>query len=139
MNKENNPFDNLLKIGQLKREAFIQAEFDGLVSTANRKLHDSKNASLSKDSRFDLAYNAAHSLALAALRKAGYRPENRYTVFQLLESTAGLPASIWRIFATAHQKRNLAEYEGFTEIESSLLEALINATEKLNLILRNKN
>lgn len=104
MNKENNPFDNLLKIGQLKREAFIQAEFDGLISTANRKLHDSKNASLSKDSRFDLAYNAAHSLALAA-----------------------------------HQKRNLAEYEGFTEIESSLLEALIHATEKLNLILRNEN
>ena len=127
MNKENNPFDNLLKIGQLKREAFIQAEFDGLVSTANRKLHDSKNASLSKDSRFDLAYNAAHSL------------EDRYTVFQLLDSTAGLPASIWRIFAAAHQKRNLAEYEGFTEIESSLLEALINATEKLNLILRNTN
>ncbi len=139
MNKENNPFDNLLRIGQLKREAFIQAEFDGLISTANRKLHDSKNASLSKDSRFDLAYNAAHSLALAALRKAGYRSENRYTVFQLLESTAGLPASIWRIFAAAHQKRNLAEYEGFTEIESSLLEALINATEKLNLILRNNN
>ncbi|WP_334118247.1 hypothetical protein [Limnobacter sp.] len=101
MNKENNPFDNLLKIGQLKQEAFIKAEFDGLVSTANRKLHDAKNVSLSKDSRFDLAYNAAHSLSLAALRKAGYRSENRYTVFQLLESTAGLPASTWRIFATA--------------------------------------
>jgi hypothetical protein len=139
MNTEQNPFINLLKIGHLKQEAFIQAEFDGLVSSANRKLHDAKNTNLSIDSRFDLAYNAAHSLSLAALRKAGYRSENRYTVFQLLEATTGLPPLLWRIFSTAHQKRNLAEYEGFTEIESSLLEGLINATVELSLILRDKS
>lgn len=132
MNTHASKFENLIKIGQLKTEAFIQSEFDGLKRSAKRKLIDSKNNALSTDSRFDLAYNAAHSLALAALRKQGYRSENRYVVFQLLELTVGLQPSTWRIFSLAHQKRNLAEYEGLSDIELSLIEALINATEKLN-------
>ena len=107
MNTEQNPFINLLKIGHLKQEAFIQAEFDGLVSSANRKLHDAKNTNLSIDSRFDLAYNAAHSLSLAALRKAGYRSENRYTVFQLLEATTGLPPCSGEFFLQRIKKETL--------------------------------
>ena len=39
-------------------------------------------------SRFGLAYDAAHSLALVALRRVGYRPENkRHIVFDLLPAT----------------------------------------------------
>jgi hypothetical protein len=44
----------------------------------------------------------------------------------------------WRILDSAHQKRNLAEYEGFLEIEEStiaelceLVEALIAAVSRL--------
>lgn len=33
---------------------------------------------------FDLAYGAAHALCLAALRHHGYRPSQRYIVFQVL-------------------------------------------------------
>ena len=139
MSEQRSPFDNLVKIGQLKQENFIEQEFNGLTTSAMRKLRDAKNTSLSIDSRFDLAYNAAHALSLAALRKTGYRSDNRYLVFQLLEFTAEFPAPVWRIFSTAHQKRNLAEYEGVTEIETSLLEALIAATEKLELQLRSVN
>lgn len=139
MSEQLKPFDNLVKIGQLKQENYIKQEFNGLVTSAMRKLRDAKNTSLSIDSRFDLAYNAAHALSLAALRKAGYRSENRYLVFQLLEFTAEFPASVWRIFSTAHQKRNLAEYEGVTEIETSLLEALIAATEKLQIQIQTEN
>lgn len=50
------------------------------------------NATLAIESRFDLAYNAAHALALAALRARGYRSDNRYVVFQALPHTLGLPA-----------------------------------------------
>ena len=138
MSTNNTHFANLLKIGHLKQEPFIQAEFNGLVTTAKRKLVDAKNTLLSADSRFDLAYNAAHALSLAALRACGYRSENRYVVFQLLEVTAELPPSSWRIFSTAHQKRNLAEYEGVIEIENTLLEALIEATQNLSDILSSK-
>lgn len=39
-----------------------------MVRSAVVRLVDVKNNSLSQDSRFDLAYNAAHSLALASVK-----------------------------------------------------------------------
>jgi len=39
--------------------------------------------SLSLESCFDLAYNPAHALALAALRWNGYRSDNRYIFFSV--------------------------------------------------------
>lgn len=51
---------------------------------------DARKSSNSIESRFDLAYNAAHALCLAALRRSGYRAENRYIVFQVLPDTLGL-------------------------------------------------
>ena len=57
--------------------------------------------SLSLESRFDLAYNSAHAFCLAALRANGYRPQNRYVVFQLLPHTLGLGPEVWRILANA--------------------------------------
>ena len=71
------------------------------------------------EGRFTSAYNAAHAAALAALRWHGYRSENRYTVFQCLEHTLRWPRSRWRVFDAAHRKRNLAEYQGFLDIEES--------------------
>ena len=94
--------DNLAKIGQLKAEPAGRTEFDGLVRSARRRLADARNDGLSPDSRFDLAYNAAHAFALAALRRCGYRSEKRYVVFQSLEHTLGLDAAVWRVLAKAH-------------------------------------
>lgn len=65
------PLDNLVRIGQLKTEPPAQAEFDGLVRSGQVRLTDAKNVALSLESRFDLAYNAAHALSLAALRWHG--------------------------------------------------------------------
>jgi len=60
--------DNLVKARQLKKEPGDQKELDGLVRSARARLVDARNTSLSTESRFDLAYNAAHAFALAALR-----------------------------------------------------------------------
>jgi hypothetical protein len=54
-------------------------EFAGLKQSGLRRLVDAENPANSPESRFDLAYNAAHALSLAALRRAGYRSTNRYT------------------------------------------------------------
>lgn len=54
------------------------------------RLEDAANAGLSLEGRFDRAYNAAHALSLAALRRQGYRSSNRCIVFQLLPRTPGL-------------------------------------------------
>lgn len=82
--------DNLVKTNQLKAEPFEQNEFNGLMKSGQARLKDANNLTLATESRFDLAYNAAHSIALAVLRWHGYRPENRYIVFQALPHTVGV-------------------------------------------------
>lgn len=64
--------ERLVLIGQLKREPGAQEEIDGLVRSARSRLTDARYPALSLESRFDLAYNAAHALSLAALRWRGY-------------------------------------------------------------------
>ena len=78
---------NLAKIGSLKAEPPAQAEFDGLLRSGRTRLNDALNAANALESRFTLAYDAAHALALAALRWHGYRSDKRYLVFQTLKHT----------------------------------------------------
>jgi hypothetical protein len=129
MSKEQ--LDNLVKIKKLKVEPGSRAEFDGMVDSARRHLTDAQNEGLHPDSQFDLAYGAAHRLALAALRQQGYRSEDRITVFQTLVHTAGTDKADIQVFLKAHNVRNLAEYEGRTEIDEQLLTDLIRCTKKL--------
>ena len=117
--------DNLVKVGQLKAEPASESEVAGLISSGLARLRDASNETLSIESRFDLAYNAAHALSLAALRRAGYRSENRYIVFQCLKHTLDLPNEQWRILDQAHRKRNMAEYEGHLDVDDALLNALL--------------
>lgn len=113
--------ENFVKIGKLKREVFAAPEYEGLVGSGTRRLVDSTNETLSFESRFDLAYNAAHALALAALRRSGYRSDNRYVVFQALEHSLRIPAATWRVMAACHDRRNRAEYEGVLQVDERLL------------------
>ncbi|HEX7942153.1 MAG TPA: hypothetical protein VF488_10135 [Gemmatimonadaceae bacterium] len=76
--------DNLVRIGQLKAEPAAQVEIDGLLRSGAARIKDAENEQLSIESRFDLAYNAAHAFSLAALRFHGYRSESRFLVFQSL-------------------------------------------------------
>ncbi len=121
--------DNLVRTGSLKKETGTQAEFDGLLHSARKRLDDAQKESNSLESRFDLAYNAAHALCLAALRWQGYRSRHRYIVFQALPHTLGLDASVWRVLAKSHERRNLAEYEGHLEMDEQLLKDLIISAE----------
>ena len=83
------------------------------------------------ESRFDLAYNASHALALAALRRLGYRSDNRHIVFQALPHTADLAASEWRLLSKCHELRNLAEYEGLMDLDERLVVDLLQVAEAL--------
>ena len=123
--------NNLVKTGQLKAEPMNQLEFTGLVRSGQSRLHDAMNTTLAIESRFDLAYNAAHALSLAALRWHGYRAGNRYIVFQTLPHTIGVGPEVWRVLSKCHDCRNLAEYEGYLEIDDRLLYDLLTATQIL--------
>jgi uncharacterized protein (UPF0332 family) len=117
--------ENLAVIGQLKVESFSESEFEGLLKSGMARLDDAKKMDLNLESRFDLAYNSSHALSLAALRWHGYRSENRYMVFQCLQHTLDMQNEMWRILDQAHRKRNLAEYEGYLDVDEHLVEAVI--------------
>ncbi len=117
--------DNLVSAGQMQVEPFAQDEFDGLIQTATSKLVDAGNASNSLIGRTSLAYDACHSLALAALRKKGYRSDNRYQVFQALAHTSSITSVEIRILSDAHNKRNKAEYSGRVDVSEAAVKSLI--------------
>lgn len=71
------------------------------------------------------------TLSLAALRRHGYRSENRYLVFQVLPHTLGIEDSEWRVLATCHERRNRAEYQGILETDERLLAALVEIGARL--------
>jgi len=125
--------DNLVKIGKLKAEPASRKEFDGMLASARRSLTDAQNESIETDSQFTLAYGAAHSFALAALRHQGYRSEDRITVFQTLVHALGTDNGDIQIFLKAHNERNLAEYEGRIDVDDKLLTDLIRCTKKLQI------
>ncbi len=122
------PLDHLAGPGKtLSSEAPDVKEISGLKRSGLVRLEDACNRTNSLEGRFDLVYNAAHALCLAALRHCGFRPANRYIVFQVLPHTLGLGPETWRVLAKGHEIRNLGEYEGDLNIDERLVADLITA------------
>ena len=122
------PLDNLSGPGKvLSAEPSDATEFAGLKRSGLVRLKDAENAANSLESRFDLAYNAAHALELAALRWHGYRPSKRYIVFQVLPHTLGLGPEVWRVLSKCHDVRNVGEYEGDLDVDERIVADLVSA------------
>ena len=122
------PLENLSGPGgPLRREPPDAEEFAGLVHSARARLTDAERAANSLESRFDLAYNAAHGFCLAALRHSGFRSSKRYIVFQVLPHTLGLGPDVWRVLDRCHGVRNRGEYEGESSVDERMVADLIRA------------
>jgi hypothetical protein len=124
------PSDALEKLattGLLKHEPPGREEIAGLLRTATVRLEDSRNTTNAPESRFDLAYNAAHALSVAALRIHGYRTDKRYVVFQVLPHTLDVNMATWRLLDRCHRERNKIEYDGIGSVDEKLLSGLIDA------------
>jgi hypothetical protein len=107
--------ENLARAKQLNAEPPDEREIANLIAGAEAQLRDAGNTSLSPASRFALAYNASHSLALAALRASGHRPSSaghRRILFQVLDATCGAPRELWTALDRYHDRRNKTAYEG---------------------------
>ena len=111
----------------LRKEAPDTKEYAGLIRSGLKRLADAENPSVSLEGRFDVAYNAAHALCLAALRRLESRATNRYIVFQVVPHTLGVGAAVWGILAKCHDVRNRVEYGGEAQINERLLADLIAA------------
>ena len=129
--------ENLARARQLHAEAPDEREIAKLLASGRSFLTDAGRPGLGTGSRFSLAYNAAHSLALAALRSAGYRPAagpgHRRIVFQTLQFTAGASARLALALAQYHDRRNKIEYEATvpTQVEARDLVELVAELEAL--------
>lgn len=125
-------FENLCGAGKsLKVESPDIEEFSGLIRSGLARLKDAGGKALSIESRFDLAYNAAHAMSLAALRWHGFRSSNRYLVFQLLPHTLKLGPDVWRVLAKCHEMRNLSEYEGDLNVDERIFTDLLKAARSV--------
>jgi hypothetical protein len=131
------PLENLATHSpQLVAEPWDEREYQGLIKSGQTRLNDAQNETLSTESRFDLSYNAAHALCLAALRRQGYRAKNRYIVFQVLPHTLGLGPEVWRVLAKCHDMRNLSEYEGDMNVDERIVKDLIQAASQVLAVLK---
>jgi hypothetical protein len=106
-------------------------EIRNLLALADRDLADAGIAELSTDRRFNISYNAAHQLAIAALAAAGYRVarggSHHHYAIQSLEYTVGISGGKVRILDRFRKKRNLSEYDAagvVSELEAGELEEL---------------
>jgi hypothetical protein len=119
----------LERLKDLTPEPVDANEFERLKAAAVTRLRDARNMQLALESRFDLAYHAAHAYCLAALRYQGFRAKNRYMVFQVLPHTLGLGAEVWRVLAKCHELRNRGEYEGDLDVDERILADLLSACD----------
>lgn len=128
--------ENLVKTHVLEHEEPAQKDIDGFLASGVQRLRDAENTALSLESRFDLAYNAAFALALAALRWHGYRPKkDRYIVFQALPHTTGKKGKIWLVLDLAHNKRNRSEYDAIFDVKVDTVEGVIQAAREIEKVL----
>ncbi|MGH8727690.1 MAG: hypothetical protein ACREV9_05945 [Burkholderiales bacterium] len=135
MNSGDKNLENLVRAKLLKAEPTSKQEIASLLASAEEQLRDSHTASLKPTSRFMLAYNAVHALALTALRAQGYRPStapgHRRVVFQVLEVTADAEPQLWRALDRYHDRRNATEYEGAPSATEAEAEDIVKLAGKL--------
>ncbi|MEO7332570.1 MAG: hypothetical protein ABIZ71_01365 [Gemmatimonadales bacterium] len=127
--------DNLVALDALQRQTWPPGKLQTLRERGRARLQDAANKTNSIDGRFDLAYNGAHALALAALGDAGYSSENRTLVFQALKHTTSLDEPSITLLTRAHTLRNVVEYQGAGAItEKFVVELVIAATALAKLL-----
>ncbi|OGA35167.1 MAG: hypothetical protein A3G80_00340 [Betaproteobacteria bacterium RIFCSPLOWO2_12_FULL_62_13b] len=124
---------NLERTGALRHEAASAAEIHRLFDLARSSLSSAGLKSNALEVRYQVAYGAAHYLALAALRANNFRTAaregHRQLVFQLLPHTAGIDSSVAMALDRAHRKRNELEYVGAVDVTEAETADLITAAK----------
>ena len=122
--------------GPLVAEPPDAREFAALCHSAEDNLSEARRPDIKLGARFLLAYAAAHGYCLAALRHKGFRAHHRYIVFQALPHTLGVGPEIWNVLSKAHDRRNLAEYEGHIEASEALVQGILKACENVAALVK---
>lgn len=107
-------YNNLIKIGSLKESDRDEDELQQYVNIGTGMLKDAVNVTLTPHSRYMLAYDGIHSLAMAVLLHFGTRPGNglghRSVAFEKLADELKLDIGLRKIIKDAHDRRNETTY-----------------------------
>jgi len=130
--------ENLVGKG-LQKESPTAEEVQRLLSKSHTRLVDAANDSISRDSRFDLAYEAILQLSLCALRANGYRPDSRgghhVIAIQGLAKSIGYPQDKIRLIDEFRRQRAIGLYDGSFSPSESELNALLEMANELQAYL----
>jgi hypothetical protein len=130
----------LVERNALREERAAPLEVQGLLSSAKDYLADARRQTNSQATRFNVAYEAAHAIALAAMRALDLRPAqgpgHRAVVFNALNSTTGATAAVFVPLMKANDKRNKLTYDGLTTFSAAELAELIDCATALERIVR---
>lgn len=131
---------NLVERKLLRDEKAAPAEVQGLLASAAAFLGDARRRENSEATRFNVACESAHALALAAMRACDLRPAqgpgHRAIVFNVLDATTTATPAICVPLAKAHDKRNKLAYDGLTTFSRSELDELIESVAALEEVVR---
>lgn len=121
--------ENLARIGQLVEHETDKDQARKLMEAAERFIADARQASVSKETRFDAAYKACVQYAMLALHANGYRPPkskpgHHQTLIQSLVHSIGLSNDERLLLDTFRVKRNATDYTGELIDEGSVTQCI---------------
>ena len=130
----------LLADGRIERRKTTQEELEKLRELGEQQLDDaarSKEAGLSADARFGLAYDAARTFATLVMRAEGYRVKSSHgahrTTFEGLAAVGDKAISQnFDYFDLARQKRNELTYDRVGVVSEQEAEELLQKAQRFS-------
>jgi hypothetical protein len=117
-----------LENGWLLEHVPSPEEISHLLTLVDRDLVDCRSAGLSRDWRFNIAYNAALQCAKAALAASGFRAakgSHHYRVIRSLEYSMGVDGKTLASLDAFRKKRNTSEYNHAGSITEKELDEMV--------------
>ena len=126
---------NLLKIGALAEHVTDAQQVNRMLASAGRCIDDSRQPSISLETRLDAAYRAVMQISMVALWANGLRPSksapgHHRTMIQSLSHSVGLDNDRMLVLDTFRVKRNAIDYTG-EDVDATSVESCTEAAEHL--------
>ena len=124
--------------GWLRPHDTSKQEARGILKLVERDLADASRMEISKDWRFNIAYNAGLQLATLVLYAAGYRTgrgeSKHYRIIQALPLVMGQHFSATRDYLdNCRRKRNISEYDAVGTISQKEAEDLLQTVTEFKV------
>jgi hypothetical protein len=126
---------NLLKIGALAEHVTDADQVNRMLASAGRSIDDSRQPSISLETRLDAAYRAVMQVSMVALWANGLRPSksapgHHRTMIQTLTHSVGLDNDRMLVLDTFRAKRNAIDYTG-EDVDANSVESCTEAADHL--------